>query len=296
MRIGTQSAVIDRVYGPQQTLTTLKAAGFDTVDFSLEDERKLSVHSSALKQYFENLGSFAKDLGMEIGQTHAPFYNIDRQMARYDEILELQKKAIAATAYLGCKYIIIHPLRTKDRLYNEGVEQTKQLNWKYYSALIPTLEEYDVYLGVENMFAQDPETKVICPTVCTTAEEMVDFIDSFGDRFVACLDIGHVNLIHQEGFEHVNLSHMIKTLGHRLKTLHLHDNDGMNDLHLPPYMGTVDWQVVMNALKEIGYSGNLSLEADNFMGYIKPEAFENAEKIMYATAKRLYDMLVQEET
>jgi len=292
MKLGAQSAVIDRVFGPEKALTTLKSVGFETVDFSLENETRLNLQSTALEKYFSDIGRYAKNLSIEIGQTHAPFYGYDRQMQRYDEILELQKKAIAATSYMGSKYIVIHPLMPKERVFNEYCEPTKELNFKYYSALIPTLKEYDVYLAVENMFAWDPVGKCMCPTSCTTAEEMAEYIDELGDMFVACLDIGHVNLIHQKGFEHVNYQHMIKTLGHRIKTLHIHDNDGISDEHVPPFAGNIDWNVVMKSLKEIGYSGNLSLESDNFMTYIKPELFEKAEKVMYANAKRLYDMMI----
>ncbi len=291
MKIGAQSAVIDRVFGPEKALSTLKAVGFETVDFSLENETRLNLQSSALKKYFSDIGRYAKDTGIEIGQTHAPFYNPDKHMQQYDEIIEIQKRAIAATGYLGSKYIIIHPLKTKERMYNEDYERTKEMNLKYYTALTPALKDYDVYLAVENMFAWDSVEKCICPTSCTTAEEMAEYIDELGDMFVACLDIGHVNLIHQKEFEHVNYPHMIKTLGYRIKTLHIHDNDGRIDEHLPPFAGNIDWSLVMRCLKDIGYDGNLSLEADNYMTYIKPELFEKAEKIMFATAKRLYDMI-----
>lgn len=291
MKIGSQSAVIDRVFGPEKALSTLKSAGFETVDFSVENEARLNLQSKAMEKYFTDLGKYAQDIGIEIGQTHAPFYSPEKHLERNDEIIELQKRAIAATGYLGSKYIIIHPLRTKERVFNEDYERTKDINFKYYNALIPTLKEYGVYLAVENMFAWDAIGKCMCPTTCTTAEEMAMYIDELGERFVACLDIGHVNLIHQKEFAHVNYSHMIKTLGKRLKVLHVHDNDGVSDEHLPPFAGNINWKLVMNCLKDAGYTGNLSLEADNFMTLIKPELFEKAEKIMFATAKRLYDLI-----
>lgn len=293
MKIGAQSAVIDRVYGPEKALSIVRSAGFETIDFSLESETRLYLHSTALKKYFENIKKHAEDIGMELAQTHAPFYNPDKHMENNDEIIETQKRAIAATGHMGSKYIVIHPMKTKERMYNDDYERTKELNLKYYTALIPTLKEYGVYLAVENMFTWDSTLKCICPTSCTTAEEMVEYIDELGEMFVACLDTGHVNLIHQEGFEHVNFPHMIRTLGNRIKILHVHDNDGIKDLHLPPFAGNIEWVEVMDELKKIGYSGHISLETDNYMTYVKPEQFENAEKYMYSTAKRLYDMIIE---
>ena len=52
MKIGAQSAVIDRVFGPEKALMTLKSVGFEAVDFSLENETRLNLQSTALKKYF----------------------------------------------------------------------------------------------------------------------------------------------------------------------------------------------------------------------------------------------------
>ena len=42
--------------------------------------------------------------------------------------------------------------------------------------------------------------------------------------------------------------------------VHLHDNDGRSDLHLPPGAGTIDWAAVVLALKDAGYDGTITLE------------------------------------
>jgi sugar phosphate isomerase/epimerase len=296
MRIGTQMSYIARYFTDEEALSVIHDAGFGAVDFSFNEKDIESEYFNKPEdefcRYFLDLKKHADTLDLQIGQTHAPFFWIRRQMERYDKILETQKKCIAATAYLGCKYIIIHPLNNVERRYENGIEENKELNRKYYLELIPYLKEYDVYLAVENMFSIDPETKLICPTGCSSAEEMVDYIDTFGERFVACLDIGHSNLIHQKGYEHINPCHMIETLGSRIKTLHIHDNNGKDDQHLPPFIGNINWTETMGALKKIGYNGNISLEADNFFSVVDSKAVLPAEKMMFACAKRLYDMMI----
>jgi sugar phosphate isomerase/epimerase len=296
MRIGTQTAYISRYFSDEEALTVIRKAGFGTVDFSFHEKdiegEYFSRPKKEFRQYFLDLLKYANTLDLEIGQTHAPFFWIKRHMEKYDKIMEVQKKCIAATAYLGCRYIVIHPLNMVERRYENGIEENKELNRKYYMELIPYLKEYDVYLAVENMFSVDPETKLICPTGCSSAEEMADYIFSFGERFVACLDIGHSNLIHQKGYEHINTRHMIETLGPLIKTLHIHDNDKKEDQHLPPFIGNIDWTDTMAALKKIGYSGDISLEADNFLSVIDRQYVLQSEKMMYACARRLYDMMV----
>lgn len=68
------------------------------------------------------------------------------------------------------------------------------------------------------------------------------------------LDIGHCNLWGRQP------AAMIRQVRDRLMHLHVHDNDAISDLHLPPGTGTVDWPAVFAALAEIGYKRTLTLE------------------------------------
>ena len=46
-----------------------------------------------------------------------------------------------------------------------------------------------------------------------------------------------------------------RELGDYIGCLHVHDNDGIHDLHQAPYSGVIDWKEVMQALKDINYQG-----------------------------------------
>ena len=52
-----------------------------------------------------------------------------------------------------------------------------------------------------------------------------------------------------------------QALGKELYALHIHDNRGMQDEHLIPYLGTINMDEVINALIEIGYEGYFTFEA-----------------------------------
>ena len=52
--------------------------------------------------------------------------------------------------------------------------------------------------------------------------------------------------------------------GERIKALHVHDNDFVNDCHTMPMMGEMDWDSITKALADINYSGNFTLESDGF--------------------------------
>jgi sugar phosphate isomerase/epimerase len=68
------------------------------------------------------------------------------------------------------------------------------------------------------------------------------------------LDLGHCNLCGRRPVE------MIRRFGGRIHHIHLHDNDGRSDLHLPPGAGNINWRAVVRALKEVGYDGTITLE------------------------------------
>jgi sugar phosphate isomerase/epimerase len=53
---------------------------------------------------------------------------------------------------------------------------------------------------------------------------------------------------------------MIRRFPERLYHVHLHDNDGRSDLHLPPGAGNIDWPGVIQALVDVGYDRTITLE------------------------------------
>nr|MCR4907954.1 TIM barrel protein [Lachnospiraceae bacterium] len=73
-------------------------------------------------------------------------------------------------------------------------------------------------------------------------------------------------------------------LGKHIKILHIHDNNGKEDLHQLPCSfrdpegkgGGVDWEEWIEAMKEIGYEGALSFETFPCMNAFPPELQEAA--------------------
>ena len=102
---------------------------------------------------------------------------------------------------------------------------------------------------------------------------------------VACLDIGHAEM-RTAGDGAVN---MIRKMGHRIKALHLHDNDLLHDSHQLPFSMNIDFSSVVKALKEIGYSGYFTLEAKSYLEGRNVDLLDGV-KTLKDSAKRLADM------
>jgi len=74
------------------------------------------------------------------------------------------------------------------------------------------------------------------------------------------LDIGHAQLLTQ-----VNRSHeFLDRFPERIKHIHLHDNRGgrshLDDVHLPPGEGIIQFDSIFRKLRRIGYCGRITLE------------------------------------
>lgn len=101
-------------------------------------------------------------------------------------------------------------------------------------------------------------------TVCleNLSEDCHDIAMAFGrlPRLYLTLDVGHAQLLRGK-----NLSlDILGSFPDRIKHLHLHDNLGgstpMDDLHLPPGKGTVDFTALFEGLRKAGYQGTATLE------------------------------------
>ena len=117
--------------------------------------------------------------------------------------------------------------------------------------VMPELERLGVRLAFENLAH---------PTLFADGPALAQFATDFNSPYVGlCLDTGHAQLAGWPPADAVRLA------GSKLYMLHVHDNHGQRDEHLPPLAGTIDWTGFVDALGEVGYAGTLNLEVRNVM-------------------------------
>ena len=98
-------------------------------------------------------------------------------------------------------------------------------------------------LVLENVWEEDPELHL----------ELLDEMKS--PWFGFCLDTGH-----QHSFSTTTMDKWLQAVWPYLKEVHIHDNDGSDDDHLPVGSGTIDFDRLFNFLREKGISPVLTLE------------------------------------
>jgi L-ribulose-5-phosphate 3-epimerase len=277
MRVSTQTSVLSHRFGDEKTIQMIAKAGFDAIDYSMFGSKVASpVFGDDYENYARELKHIADESGICFNQTHAPFPSLKANDDAYNQqIRPLIHRAIAVTSIIGAKIVIVHPTAIP--------ENKKVYNIEFYSSLIPACKEYNVMVALENMFGSNQNNFQIIPNVCSTGKEFAEYLDALDPRyFTACLDTGHAGLVGETA------ENMVKTLGHdRLKALHVHDNNHLNDLHTLPFTQSLNWQAITTALKEIQYTGDFTFEADSFLKGFPDEMEAHALKFMLETGRYL---------
>lgn len=290
MLLSATNAYILRKYSCEESVELMHAAGFDAMDFYFNGDPMYydeSTDSTAFKDRFLRLRAMAEEKGMCFNQAHAPyatsFNDEELTKKRFYDVT----RSIRNASYLGVPTIVVHPMQHLTYAETGVPEKLFEMNMDFYRRLIPYSEEYRVKIALENMY-QRPYGLKLNHSTCSKPEEFIRYMNELNnDCFVACLDLGHTCLVCEDTAD------FIRKLGHnRLKALHVHDVDGMDDTHTVPYHGIINWDQVMGALKEINYSGDFTFEvAGQYLRSMPKELFPTALKHLAATGRYLIGKL-----
>lgn len=287
MIISTQTGRLAGAFSDKEAIRILAKAGFDAFDFSFgdwdlselknKDKERLSGDYTG---YASELRAFADECGIICNQAHAPFPS-SRGTDEDSEIFEYLVRSMEFAAALGAKVIVIHP---KQHLYHlDNVEKLFELNVEFYKSLVPYCEKFGIKVATENMWHENPNTYAVVDSVCSRAWEFVKLLDTVNSPWITgCLDIGHASLIGAD------IPNFIRALGkERLSALHIHDTDLVHDLHTLPLTQKINYYEVMSALKEIGYEGDFTYEADNFYRGFPEDFYPEVAAFMAKVARRI---------
>lgn len=304
MKISIQTGTVLNDFGSDLGSKMIREAGFTAVDWNIDtalDKNKLEkapvlkdlcIFERPLEEvlaYFDDQITAFRKYGLTITQAHAPFpcYFVGREDV-LDYCIEIYKRCIELCEAVGCKHLIVHGIsveKAESEITPEKAIYYKELNYRLYRGLIDTLKKTNVTVCLENLFKRTP-AKGFYEGTCADPHEAVEYIDTLNceagkECFGFCLDTGHIHLLRSRFFLYMPI------LGKRIKALHIHDNDGAEDEHLMPYVGTVNWKEFLNTLAYIGYEGDLSFEtfAQTKKGKLPPELVPTFLSTIYQTGE-----------
>ncbi len=225
----------------------------------IADSGNHSLNSRRVERLQEIKASY--DLQYSI---HAPY--ADTNLAADDDlirewVLKRIRASIRFAAELDAECLVLHPgWTTATERFMRG--RSWELNLRSLHWLMKYAGEYGVKCLIENVPTPTPYLLVTVDDFQLFEEEMVPPIDYV-------LDIAHAHLQGEE-FK------FIEDYGHKIKHVHLSDNFGEQDMHLPLGEGNIKWGKVLDALDNTGFDGWLVIESYSKMN----ENIEYLEKLL----------------
>jgi sugar phosphate isomerase/epimerase len=182
---------------------------------------------------------------------HAPY--ADTNLSADDDlirewILKRIRASIRFASELEARCLVVHPgWTTATDRFMKG--RAWELNIRSLHWLLRYAEEYGVSLQIENV----PEPT---PYILVSVDDFDLFYEEMELKIGMVLDVAHANLrdeVYEFMARHKN----------NIKHMHVSDNDGNKDQHLPIGEGNIDWGRVVKATKSIGFSGWIVVESYN---------------------------------
>jgi L-ribulose-5-phosphate 3-epimerase len=236
-----------------EAFTEAKQAGFEAVEVCLGTTGDISLETT--EPSAQRILQTARDTGVQISSVACGLF-WGKPLSSNDpgvraEAMEIARKLIEVAAWLEAGAVLLIP-GAVDVFFDPAAEVV-DYSTVYARAseavakLLPQAESSRVALGIENVWNK----------FLVGPQEMKDFIDQFDSEWVGSyFDVGNCLLT---GYP----EHWIRALGKRIKRVHFKDfrrgvgtADGFVDL----LAGDVNWPEVMQALREVGYSGYVTAE------------------------------------
>ena len=260
-----------------QRLTTaglerIRNAGFNGVEIYCARQH-LDYRDSA---QIAELGHWFRDSPLKMHALHSPLYNDDvwgrsgpqavlditeklkaKRMAVVDEI----KRAIEIAETVPFTYLIQHMGTAGEEMDERRVEMA-----------FSSLDEIRVFAGQRGVQVLLENI----PNALSSAERLNDFLAQTHLNLNYCFDIGHAHM-------GKGIAAEFELMKDRIRSTHLHDNDGQNDLHQFPGQGSIDWRHAMSLLRSRPDQYPLLLELKSVPGIEHPaedakRAVEELEK------------------
>lgn len=190
----------------------------------------------------------AQKLGIEFVQGHLPFRKTafdPKDPKQLDYLQSATLRAINIAAVCGTKWMVAHPVENPD-YPEDAIEEHIAENHRVYADVFNIAMKNNVGIAFENLPRWSSYGRF-----GASAADLIALVDSYDNPLVkACWDFGHGNLNSGK-----NQTYDIEKLGSYLKCIHVTDNRGKNDDHLPPFAGQIKWENILKSLKKIGFNG-----------------------------------------
>lgn len=177
---------------------------------------------------------------------HAPFHDLNP--GALDPLVTAVtrkriEQSLSAAGCLGARLMVVHP--GFDRWRYQGQEHLwLEASASFWEPLLPQAADQNCLLALENIFDHQPDP-------------LATLLDQLNSPWLShCFDIGHWQL-----FSRTPLAEWFNRLGPHTAHLHLHDNHGDADEHLPVGAGKIDFGELFRLVQTLPKRPSMTCEA-----------------------------------
>lgn len=242
MRFGAMNFPVQPIFSE---LEAIGALGMDYVELAMDPPQ---AHHSQLREQKRQIRSALASSGMGL-VCHLPtfVYTADLTESIRQASLKEVLGALETAAELEAEKVVLHPS------YIGGLavfvmQEAMAMAMETFEQFARRASALGLTVCIENMF---PKYQ---PFV-----EPDDFIPIFNafPHFKLVFDIGHA---HMDDLSGDRIAGFLRRFGDRLEHVHISDNHGFLDDHLPVGKGSVDFDLFVRTLCQMGYDGTFTLE------------------------------------
>jgi len=276
LKIGITSNVICVRFGVDG-YRHIGEAGFQCVDFNMQRgffEVEALKYRDKMTETVEKHYRAIKACGLKVSQTHAPYYFRESHITNTADLkkyVDAVIQAIELTSYLKARYIVMHPLYIMPWMPDAGIGNNEELTKKVLEEILPFAEKRDVVIAIENLpyeFCNDLQSH----------QKFMNIVPS--DYISACFDSGHAFITEKE-----DASLHLKAMLNEIKVVHLHDNNGMKDMHEGIRVEDGKWLEIFKIIRESDQIDCVSLETSGIYKTCQSHGLLEALKRDYETVR-----------
>lgn len=242
MRYGAMNFPVKPVL---EEIDIIMGEGFDFVELALDPPR---AHYSTIRELKQEILSALSDTGTGL-VCHLPTFVFTADLTESIRRVSLEETIVSleTAGELDAEKVVIHPGYIGG-MGSFVMETSRQYALESLAAVSEKAAELDICLCLENMFPR-----------YQSFVEPEDFTDIFYmfPSLKLTLDTGHANIDDRTGGR---LLKFLQQYGNKLGHVHISDNHGKRDDHLPVGEGSVNFKDFISALKACGYDGTMTLE------------------------------------
>ena len=227
------------------------------------------------------LAAWFADHELELRSLHAPMYSdfewghsgsqavvnlAELEPVHRQESLDQVKRALDVSERIPFRYMVLHV-----GVRGESFEPKK------FDAALASLETLLAFARPRGVQLLLENTR----NELSTPQRLRAFIDSLGfDALRVCFDVGHAHLCG-------SVEAHFELLRDLVVSTHVHDNHGLDDDHLFPFQGSIDWEATMRTLTSAAGDFPLQLELRDYGEFPRPlekalEIFARLEELVPA--------------